>query len=407
MAQRDGPERATTGLFERMARRRGQRKGHLFARGGVWYLRYRVDSPDLDEQTGKPKRRRLTATLAAATGPQAVSKREAARLAWEEYLSKIDQAATRPGSMRTLQEFAKERFEPDVMAALKPTGRIFYRSILTRHVLPELGPMKLREIGVAQVQALLNRKLRQGLGTQTVTHIRNCISAVLRHAKAMQCYGGDLPTASVRLPPMKRRERRALSWEQVCELCRALPQPVATLVAFLALSGLRIGEAAGLRWEWVNLTHLPRLVGAEVLPPMCVGVRVSWVRGAYQGLKSEKASRNVPIPEWFAPRLAQLQGASGPADPVFAGKTGKPLDEHNVAARVLKPAARKLGMEWVSWHCLRHTNSTLASAAGLSVAERQRILGHATPEMNLHYTHAELEQIRTRWESAVDPSKLD
>ncbi len=392
-----------------MARRRGQRTGHLYKRAGVWYLRYRVDSVETDPETGKRKRERLTVPIALASGPRGVAKREAQRIAWDEYLSKLDQAAMRPGSMRTLQEFVAERFEADVLPALKPTGRAFYRYILGRHVLPELGGLAMREIDTASVQALLNRKLKQKLSTQTVTHIRNCLSAVLRHAKTMGWFAGDLPTASVRLPEMRRKERRALRWEQVCALARTVPEPVATLVVFLAVTGLRIGEAMGLRWRWVNLTAEPAIVEAEVIPPMSVAVRENYVRGRYQSLKTARSSRNVPVPAWFAPRLAALMttGISAtPEDPVFRASNGHPLDQHNLARRALKPAAQALGMPWVSWHCLRHTNSTLADAAGLSLSERQRILGHATGEMSLHYTHAELEQIRERWERAVDPKLL-
>jgi integrase len=395
-------------MFEQMARRRGQRKGHLYSQGGVWYLRYRVDTAETDSRANQ-RRVRVTVPIALATGPAAVGKREAQRIAWDEYLSKLDQSATRPCSMRTLQEFVTERFEPDVYPSLKESGRIFYQSILRRHVLPELGPLRLREIDAGRVQKLLNAKLKAKLSTQTVKHIRNCLSAILRHAKAMGWLSGELPTAMARLPEMRRKERRALRWDQVCDLARALPAPASTLVVFLALSGLRIGEATGLRWKRLNLTTEPRIVDAEAIPPMCVAVRENYVRGAYQSLKTQRSSRNVPIPAWFAPTLLALRAASkfqSPSDPVFSARNGRPIDEHNLAARKLKPAAKALGMPWVSWHCLRHTNSTLADAAGLSVAERQRILGHAAGEMSLHYTHAELEQIRARWESAADPRLL-
>jgi integrase len=46
----------------------------------------------------------------------------------------------------------------------------------------------------------------------------------------------------------------------------------------------------------------------------------------------------------------------------------------------------------------RYTNSTLADQAGLSVAERQRILGHSSSAMTMRYTHAELETMRERME---------
>jgi integrase len=88
--------------------------------------------------------------------------------------------------------------------------------------------------------------------------------------------------------------------------------------------------------------------------------------------------------------------------PVFvnSGKSA-PIDQHNLAARVLKPAARKLGMPWVSWHSFRHANATLAEQAGISVVERQKILGHGSAAVTLHYTHADVERMRERMAAMV------
>ena len=51
-------------------------------------------------------------------------------------------------------------------------------------------------------------------------------------------------------------------------------------------------------------------------------------------------------------------------DPVFAARTGRPLDEHNIARRYLKPVGAKLGMPWLSWHCFRRTRTTLSHQSG-------------------------------------------
>jgi len=372
--------------------------------------------------------------VAYAMGPEAKGQREAQRIAWDEYLSKVDVMATRPSSMRTLREFYEQRFEPDVMATLKPTGREFYQSIFRKHILPALGSISLRALSVAHIQDMINAKLRteKPISVQTAVHIRNCLSAALRHAKAMQWFAGELPTAAVRLPEMRRKDRRALTWDQVCSIAKNLPAPASTLVPFLALTGLRIGEAMGLRWKWVNATSEFRIVDGEVIPPMAIAVRENYVRGRYQSLKTESSARNVPIQDWFAPELAKLYATSEfktADDPVFAASTGKPIDQHNVAKRYLKQAAALAGLgtpaipavqrsagvkpkkavpakSWVSWHCLRHTNATLADQIGLRTTERQKILGHSAEQMTMHYTHADLELLRERWNRLVDKQKL-
>lgn len=396
-------------IFEAMSRRRGQRSGHLYSRSGTWLLRYWVDSADVFKDDGTPERDRITVTVARSNGPDAISRREAERVAWETYLSPLDAASTRPSSGKPFLEFVNKRFRPDVIETLKPAGKTFYECILRKHVLPALGSVKLRDITVERVQGLLTVKGRTGLSTQTVVHIRNCISAVLRHAKAMQWYFGELPTSAVRLPEMVREVRMAPNWEQICLLAAAVPEPVATLIPFLALTGLRIGEAMGLRIGRLNLTPERLYYAGEVIHPMSIAVRENYVLGDYQTLKTASSCRNVPIPEWFAPRLVRMlvrKKFTAAEDPVFVSRNGRPLDQHNQAARILKPAARALKMEWISWHCLRHAHASLADAAGFSVAERQKVLGHASDAMAMHYTGADLERMRPRLEGMVDQKLL-
>ncbi len=405
-------------MFEPMAKRRGQRTGSLINRSGSWLLRYYVDGTEIDPETLKLKRDRITVTIAPSVGAGKKCKREAQRIAWDEWLSKLDQAHTRPSSAKTFMEFVNQRYSPDVVEFMKPSTKAFAHSILRKHVLPFLGNISLREITPAHVQAIINAKSKQNLSPQTLTHIRNRIGAVLRHARAHGWFFGEIPTVAVRLPEMQREERRAMTWQQVCALSRMLPEPCATLILFLTLTGLRIGEAMGLRWSRLNLTMEPMIVDGVTLPPMAMWIKESYVMGKYQTLKpSRSGKRIIPIPEWFAPRLAALSTSGGnkhlPREilthaPVFANASGRvPIDQHNEAARKLKPAAAKLGMPWVSWHVFRHTHSTLTDQLDLTMAERMKILGHSSAAVTMQYTHPDLKRIRLQLETMVDPKTLN
>jgi len=402
-------------VFEKddMGRRRGQKTGHLIDRSGSWILRYWVDSAEIDPETGKPLRDRVSCTIAASKGPHAVGKREARRIAWEQVLSTIDQAHTRPSSAKTFLEFVNLRYRPDVILNQKPSTQAFSESILRRHILPMMGRVPLREITPAHVQEIINAKRLQKLSPQTLTHIRNRISAVLRHAKAHHWFFGELPTEAVRLPELVREEQRALKWAEVCTLAKALPEPCATLVVFLVQTGLRIGEAMGLRWARVNLTAEPLIVDGQEIPPLSLLVRENYVMGRYQTLKTNSSYRTVLIPVWLSIRLSALTENARAcriprgSGPVFANALGLvPIDQHNLAARVLKPTAKALGMGWVSWHTFRHTHSTMADRAGFTTAERMKLLGHSSAAVTMSYTHPELESIRSRVDSMTDPTLL-
>jgi len=94
----------------------------------------------------------------------------------------------------------------------------------------------------------------------------------------------------------------------------------------------------------------------------------------------------------------ETAGFRGEDQPVFASRNGTPLDAHNVSNRALKKAAVKIGLPWISFHSLRHTTATLADKAGLTTAQKMKILGHRSAEMSEHYTHPEMESVRAAME---------
>lgn len=385
-----------------MGRRRAQRKGFLYRRGPSWFLQYRVDTDEVDER-GKFKRKVLTSYVAPAAGPGKVSRREAGAIAHEEYLAKLDQVSRCPQSMKTVAQFVKERFEPDVVWSCKPSGQEHYRNMIKNHVLPALGTIRLRDVKPQDVQDLIRAKLASGAAVQTAKHVKNTVRAIFRHAKRLKAFAGDLPTEGVRLPKPADTERRALTWEQVKLVAAHMGRPdLEALVIVLSLTGLRIGEAMGLRWKRLNLEEQAAIIEGELLPGYTLAVRENFVRNQYGTLKTKRSKRNVPMSSEVWYQLTRLKMATkycGPDDPVWSASNGRPLDRHNLSNRNLKRAGKLAGVPWVGFHTFRHTAATLADQAGLSVTERQRILGHATAEMTLAYSHAEHEGSRSRIEN--------
>lgn len=62
----------------------------------------------------------------------------------------------------------------------------------------------------------------------------------------------------------------------------------------------------------------------------------------------------------------------------------------DVAANGLKEATcKKLGVEGVSWHWLRHANATLLDAVGTPLGTVQALLGHSSSEITREvYLHS-------------------
>jgi integrase len=264
---------------------------------------------------------------------------------------------------------------------------------------------------------LVLAKLAAGKSSQTVWHIRTAISTIFKKAKRIGWYSGDLPTFGIEMPKLEHRERTALTRDQAITLLEHLPFRPRAMVLVLALTSLRIGELLGLRWRRVNMTEAPVPMDAETLLPFTLAVREGFVRvygkqvdkaqkgGKHEDVKSRKSRREVPLVPLVVKVLERVRAESkfiDGDDPVFSSRNGTPIDAHNELARKLKPILAALKMPSISWHDLRHTAATFADQAGLTEAERQRILGHADARMTRHYTHAEAERVRAAMGKMAD-----
>jgi integrase len=135
-------------------------------------------------------------------------------------------------------------------------------------------------------------------------------------------------------------------------------------------------EAVALRWMDADLGALR------------IHVRRSYYRGTMNPPKSRYGVRSVPISKDMAQRLWHARNGRTADSPVFPNTRGGLLDAVNVYNRDLKPAARAAGVEWATWHTLRHTCATELFNRGLNAKQVQTWLGHHSAAFTLSvYVH--------------------
>jgi integrase len=100
--------------------------------------------------------------------------------------------------------------------------------------------------------------------------------------------------------------------------------------------------------------------------------------------------------------MKQRSKHSGADDLVFSSSKGTPLNENNLMRRQVKPAAKLLGVPWLSWHVFRHTHATLGEQIGMALSDRQAQMGHGDVRMAMHYTHSDLARRRAAIENMTD-----
>ena len=119
------------------------------------------------------------------------------------------------------------------------------------------------------------------------------------------------------------------------------------------------------------------------------------------------AVRAVPIGSAMARALWQHRGRSqwvADTDLVWPNGIGEPRDYGNLYSRLLKPAARRAGLPWVSWHTLRRTCATLlVTEHGFLPNQVQTWLGHEDPHITLAlYTQLTSDDLPTvEWTPGV------
>ncbi|WP_232711549.1 tyrosine-type recombinase/integrase [Microbacterium lacus] len=150
------------------------------------------------------------------------------------------------------------------------------------------------------------------------------------------------------------------------------------LVRFLAYTGLRWGEAAGLRVRNCDLVRRRVLV---VDNAVMVGTTV------VVGTPKSHKSRSVPIPAFLNSELERL--TRGKPDTAYLFGTGEapvrlPNSKDGWFASAVR-RAQKIDATFprVTPHDLRHSAASLAVSAGANVKAVQRMLGHASAAMTL------------------------
>jgi len=81
------------------------------------------------------------------------------------------------------------------------------------------------------------------------------------------------------------------------------------------------------------------------------------------------------------------------SDRLFPSAAGTRLRNRNLLRRHIWPACAQLRIPRFSWHSVRHTFSRFNGNAGVAVPILQSLLGHASPETTMVYTHP-LEDVK-------------
>lgn len=269
---------------------------------------------------------------------------------------------------------------------LSPTTMQAYRNRLDQQVLPGLGNLRVREFSVGTIDRHL-RLIADKHGPAVAKMTKSVLSGVCGLAARHDALERNPVRDTGRIETAARKAPKALTAEEARTLLtrldadeRAGKNDVPDLVAFMLATGCRIGEAAAVTWDVLDLE-----AGT-------VEVRSTIVRVTGQGLvckstKTASGARTLLLPPWCVERLrgraSRVETATkgaGPEAPVFAAPLGGWRDPSNTQAD-LRDAFSAADFGHITSHVIRKTTATMLDNAGLSARAIADQLGHANPSL--------------------------
>jgi integrase len=177
-------------------------------------------------------------------------------------------------------------------------------------------------------------------------------------------------------------ERPVASPAQIVALVEAITPRYRTAVLIAAWCGLRRGEIAGLLLSDVDLTDHTITVRKNRVEPLASPNR------AFDGdPKTEAGKRTITMPPHVIPIVRlHLEDHAG-RERFFVSRDGSPL-RGNTLYQAFVRARKKVDLNHVTFHDLRHTGQTLAAQTGATIADLMKRLGHSSMSAARRYLHA-------------------
>ena len=306
---------------------------------------------------------------------------------WGNWTHPKDRAAAKARAALTLDDYL-DRFI--TARGYRVTTEATMRSVYDNRIRGHLGSRPLADITAADVREW-QAALRANPDTAG-TAKRNYDAFVMLSTMFSQAIEHDLievnPCSGVKLHRPRPKAKVLPTVEQVAELVATMPPCYRFTTAFLAWTGLRIGEAIGVeRGDF----HTETTGGVT---RHYVYVRRNVTRQAGEWIvgpgKTEAARRRVPIPPHIVPLMERhMREFVGPESsaPVCVNQDGGRMVRQRYD-RVLKLRGEKVGLPDISPHVLRHFAGTQVSRMGGGVPDVMAWLGHTDPAMALHYAKA-------------------
>lgn len=285
-------------------------------------------------------------------------------------------------------------------------GRVSWKKDVSmlRPLIEHIGDMPLHEINNTSLKPFIGVRLNAGLKKKTVNHSLALVRTICNRSASEWFFSNGMtwlekaPVITL-LIESDKRPPRPISWVEQERLIKALPDHMVPMVLFALNTGVRENVVCNLQWSWeakVDL-GLSNPVSVFVVPRAHVkgrrSERIIVCNSTVQSIIDEQRGLHD---EYVFTYPRPIAGGYVQYDSIkFINNTA------------WRNARRKVGMDDVRVHDLRHTVGMRLRNAGVSERTQNAILWHSSREMSEHYAVAQLLEIYKAVETLTSKGDAD
>lgn len=287
---------------------------------------------------------------------------------------------------------------------LKPATERKYQYMIDRHILPELGNLRLTQISAPVINSYLANKLKNGRldgsGPLSPSYVRT-ITLIINSIMSFAAEEKLCPPLSSRVnkPVATSKELAVLSKTEQRVLVEAIstnPNGTAIGILIALYAGLRIGEICALEWEDEDFLDAIIRVRHTVSRVPDNSSSSNKSKLVIDKPKTASSVRTVPMCSALYEILKEyscrhkyryiVSNCSG-----FVSPRTFEYRYHEILKRS--------GVKQINFHALRHTFATRCIEADVDIKSLSEILGHSNVSITLStYVHSSMDLKRRQLE---------
>ena len=294
----------------------------------------------------------------------------------------------------TLRDYGEKVFMPAKKITISENTRASFQRCLDSQIYPVLGNTKLPVITPSQISSLLLSIQASGKAHSTVIKYYTVLNLIFKDAYLNDIISSN-PMDRVPRPKPRKGEIRPSASAYTAEEVQAIlthlaqePLKWRTYVYLLADTGVRRGEACGLKWTCVDFQHNTITIKAS----LCYTPE----KGIYLDTPKNGRIRTINVAPEVMVLLQELRDSTTICSEfVFTqNHSDKPMHPQS-PTWYMKKFSVKYGVPDLHPHKLRHSYASIAITNGADLPSLSENLGHTSQTTTIRtYTHANDESQR-------------